>query len=53
MTREEIVELRKETLQRVERMRKVGDFSAGAADIRENGETLVKLIDHILERMKG
>lgn len=52
MKRDELVQLRKETLDRVEIMRKVGDFAAGAADIRENGETLVKLIDHLLERMR-
>jgi hypothetical protein len=52
MTREEIVELRKETLTRVERMRKTGDYAAGASDIRENSEMLVRLIDHLLERMR-
>jgi len=52
MSREELVELRKVTFQRIERMRKIGDFAAGAADIRENGEVLMKLIDHLLERMR-
>jgi hypothetical protein len=33
-------------------MRKIGDFAAGAADIRENAEVLLKLIDHLLERMR-
>lgn len=52
MTRDEMVQLRKETLERVERMRRVGDYGAGASDNRENGEALLKLIDHLLERMR-
>jgi len=52
MTRPEMVELRKATFERVERMRKTGDFAAGAADIRENAEALLKLMDHLLERMR-
>lgn len=49
MTREELLELRKKTLIRVERMRKIGDFGAGASDIRENGEVLLALIEDRLE----
>jgi hypothetical protein len=52
MTRDEIIELRKVTFARVERMRKTGDYAAGASDIRENGEALLKLMDHLLERMR-
>jgi hypothetical protein len=52
MTRQEMIELRKETFDRVERMRKIGDYGAGAADIRENAEVLLKLADHLLERMR-
>lgn len=52
MTRDEMVQLRKSTVERVERLRKVGDWGAGAADIRENAETNLKLIDHLLERMR-
>ena len=52
MTREEIIELRKATFARVERMCKTGDYAAGASDIRENGEALLKLMDHLLERMR-
>ncbi len=51
-SREELLELRKKTLQRVERMRKIGDFGAGASDIRENGEALLLLIEDQLERKK-
>lgn len=53
MTREEIVEQRKATFDRVERMRHIGDYAAGAADIRENAEILLKLFDHLLERMRS
>ena len=52
MTREELVQLRKETLQRVERMQKEGDYSAGAFDNRTNAEVLLSLVDHLLEKMK-
>lgn len=52
MTREELVDLRKGTFERVEIMRRTGDYAAGAADIRENAEALLKLIDHLLERMR-
>lgn len=53
MTREELVALRKEAHSRVERLRKVGDYGAGASDIRETAETQLKLIDHLLERMRS
>lgn len=52
MTKEEMLDLRKETVARVERMRHVGDYGAGAADIRNNAEAQLKLIDHLLERMR-
>lgn len=52
MSRDEMVQLRKATFERVERMRKTGDYGAGAADIRENAEVLLKLTDHLLERMR-
>lgn len=52
MSREELVTLRKATYERVERMRKTGDYGAGASDIRENAEVLLKLTDHLLERMR-
>lgn len=53
MSREELITLRKDTYERVERMRKTGDYGAGAADIRENAEVLLKLTDHLLERMRS
>ena len=52
MSREELVAIRTETLERVERMRKTGDYAAGASDIRENAEVLLKITDHLLERMR-
>lgn len=52
MSRDEMVQLRKATFERVERLRKTGDYGAGAADIRENAEVLLKLTDHLLERMR-
>lgn len=52
MNREEMADERRKTLERVERLRKTGDYGAGAADIRENAEALLKLQDHLLERMR-
>lgn len=48
-TREELLELRTKTVARVERLRKTGDYGAGAADIRENAEALLILIEERLE----
>jgi hypothetical protein len=53
MKRDEIVALRKELFTRLERMRHVGDYGAGAQDLRETAEVVLKLIDHLLERMRG
>lgn len=53
MNRDEVVERRKDVLKRAERQRNIGDYAAGAADIRENTEDILRLYDHILERMKG
>ena len=52
MKRDEVVALRKELLARLERMRHVGDYGAGAEDIRETAEAVLKLVDHLLERMR-
>lgn len=52
MIREELVTVRSATFQLVERLRKVGDYGAGAADIRAIAETQLKLIDHLLERLR-
>lgn len=52
MKRDEMLELRKVLFDRLKRMRHTGDYAAGAADIRENAETELKLIDHLLERLK-
>lgn len=52
MTREEMVELRRELFDRVKRMRHVGDYGVGAADNRDNAEAILKLLDHLLERMR-
>jgi hypothetical protein len=52
MNREEMAMLRKTMFAMVERLRKVGDYGAGAADIRLTAEVVLKLIDHWLERMK-
>jgi hypothetical protein len=53
MTKEELLELRKKTFERVKRMVAVGDFGAGALDNQHNAEAVLALIDHLLERMRG
>lgn len=53
MTKVEMLELRKGLVERVERLRRIGDYGAGAADIRENAECLLYLVDHLLERMRA
>ncbi len=50
--RDDMVALRNAFFERLEHMRRIGDYSAGAADIRETGEAIIKILDHILERMK-
>lgn len=52
MTRAEMVDLRNAAHFRVEECRHVGDYGAGAKQIREIAETQLKLIDHLLERRK-
>lgn len=52
MTKQEMLLLRTDTFLRVEQLRKVGDHSAEAPDVRKNAETLLALIDHLLERMR-
>jgi len=52
MTRDELVEVRKEAIKHLEEMRKAGDYGAGAAWARATAERQLKLIDHLLERMR-
>jgi hypothetical protein len=49
-TKEELLELRKLTLARVEKLRRLGDHSAEAPDIRANAEAILSLIEDRLER---
>lgn len=52
MKREEMIELRKALVARLERLRQVGDWGAGASDIRDNAEATLRIYDHLLERMR-
>jgi hypothetical protein len=52
MTRDELIALRSKTVERVEKLRRLGDHSAEAPDIRANAEDILHLQDHLLERMK-
>lgn len=52
MTKDELVELRKVTVARVEKLRRLGDHSAEAPDIRANAEAILLLIEDILERKR-
>jgi hypothetical protein len=50
MDRRELLALRKSVFERVERCKAIGDYGAGAKDIREGAEDTLKLIDHLLEK---
>lgn len=53
MTRQEMIELRKELVEQADQLRKIGDYGAGASDIRALAERLLKITDHLLERMRA
>lgn len=48
-SRDELVQLRKEAVEHVERLRHIGDYGAGAADIRKLAERVLVLIEDRLE----
>lgn len=50
ITRDELVATRKFLFDRLENLRRTGDYGAGAADIREVAEVVLKLLDDRLER---
>lgn len=53
MTRDELVELRNKTVERVARLRRIGDHSAEAPDVRANAEAILVLIESELERKRN
>jgi hypothetical protein len=52
MSREEMLEMRKEAIKHLEEMRRAGDYGAGAAWARATAERQLKLIDHLLEKLR-
>lgn len=52
MSRDELIAMRKEAIKQIDEMRKAGDFGAGAAWNRATAERQLKIIDHLLERMR-
>jgi hypothetical protein len=52
VSRDEMLAIRKEAIAQLEEMRKAGDFGAGAAWNRATAERQLKLIDHLLERLR-
>lgn len=52
MNRDEIIALRRDVLEVVKKLQQIGDYGAGAGDIRFLAETVLKLTDHLLERMR-
>jgi len=52
MNRDELLALRKEAFAQLEEQRKTGDYGAGAAWARATAERQLKIIDHLLERMR-
>lgn len=53
MSRDEMLSMRKEAIAHLEEMRRAGDYGAGAAWARATAERQLKLIDHLLERMRA
>lgn len=52
MNRDEVLELRKILQTEFDRLKLLGDFDASAATVRLAVESLLKLTNHLLERMK-
>lgn len=52
MNKDELIELRTITVARVERLRRTGDHSAEAPDVRANAEAILLLIEDMLERKR-
>jgi hypothetical protein len=52
MNRDEVLELRKILQAEFDRLKLLGDFDASAATVRLCTESLLKLTNHMLERMK-
>jgi len=52
MNREELLDLRKMLQTEFDRLKLIGDFDASAATVRMAIETLLKLTNHALERVK-
>lgn len=53
MSKDEMLAIRKEAIAQLEEMRRAGDYGAGAAWARATAERQLKLIDHLLERMRA
>jgi hypothetical protein len=53
MNRQELLKRRRELVEMTDRLRKLGDYGAGAADTRELAEALLQLVDHLLEGMRS
>ena len=47
-----MVAMRKEVIAQLDEMRKAGDFGAGAAWNRATAERQLKIIDHLLEKLR-
>lgn len=52
MSRDEMLAIRKEAIAQLEEMRRTGDYGAGAAWARATAERQLKLIDHLLEKVR-
>jgi len=52
MTRDEIVELRQQVLTLVAELKRLDDYDTNARFIRTFGNALLRILDHMLSRMK-
>lgn len=52
MTRDEVLALRDDLQRRFAALKAVGDYGVGASDIRDNTEATLKVVQHLLDRMR-
>lgn len=52
MTRDEVLQLRNQLQALIDQLRRLGDYDASARSIRETAEAVLKLTQHLLDRMR-
>lgn len=52
VNRDELVAMRKDAFDQLQEQRKAGDYGAGASWARATAERQLKIIDHLLEKLR-